>query len=559
MFTGVSLKNFKPFGSRQTARLAPLTLIYGPNSSGKSSIIQSILLLKQSLNRQDKQDASAPGEGPLLPSGSHDFGTIRALVHQQKARQSFELGVSFIAPQPSWLPNQDNRDRRTPESVQLAFRVDQEAEGESNPNQHWMTDVRLGLATQSGEIKNIGFKQRRIRNPSSEMEWDNPGKGPLVPTGGFALDMESARALGDCLLEQDDDLRGLLVPFMNLETTEAQDLRNRRAHSLPPNELSNEAISTSREFLAAVLRRAEFRAPNHYMLPVLCDLGDVGLRRSSTEPSLQELSALLDDLISNFLLVKESGFRDVCSEVIHLGPLRFPTSRDLFSITNEWAAEARGRGDVGRLGDRSKQEFYHAPKNKQDRINQWMNKLDLDYQVYVDLLSDITRGSALSLSLRKRGNDPVKRTTGDVGFGVSQILPVIIQGVISEDKTICVEEPEIHLHPRLQARVADFLIDTTKRRRGNNQWIVETHSELIVQRIQRRIREGVISNNDVSVLYVDPVRRSASVIRELRLDSNGEFLDEWPSGFFEESFEELMGFNDLGGSDTLDLIDENQT
>ena len=128
----------------------------------------------------------------------------------------------------------------------------------------------------------------------------------------------------------------------------------------------------------------------------------------------------------------------------------------------------------------------------------------------------------------------------DVGFGITQILPIIVQGIVSQSKTICVEQPEIHLHPRLQARLTDFFIDSLER--NSTQWIVESHSELLVRRIPRRIKECTLSPDDVSVLYVDPISSQESRIVELRIDETGEFVDDWPSGFFEERFEEIASF-----------------
>ena len=135
-------------------------------------------------------------------------------------------------------------------------------------------------------------------------------------------------------------------------------------------------------------------------------------------------------------------------------------------------------------------------------------------------------------------------TIADVGYGINQLLPVIIEGIASrKDSILCVEQPEIHLHPRLQADIADLMIDTIADEPGKRkQWIVETHSELLITRIQRRIREGKIKSEDVSVLYVDPddERTEGSAIIPLRMDENGDFIDHWPHGFFDEAFNELM-------------------
>ena len=85
------------------------------------------------------------------------------------------------------------------------------------------------------------------------------------------------------------------------------------------------------------------------------------------------------------------------------------------------------------------------------------------------------------------------------------------------------------------------MIDTSRGYRGK-QWIVETHSELLMRRLQRRVAEGVIEPSDISVLYVDPVGFDGTEIYVLRLDDDGQFIDDWPNGFFEEGFNELMGY-----------------
>ena len=120
---------------------------------------------------------------------------------------------------------------------------------------------------------------------------------------------------------------------------------------------------------------------------------------------------------------------------------------------------------------------------------------------------------------------------------------MLIEGIASQEGSIlCVEQPEIHLHPRLQANIADLMIDTIANEPGKRkQWIVETHSELLITRIQRRIREGKIKSEDISVLYVDPDDEytEGSAIIPLRMDENGDFIDHWPHGFFDEAFNEL--------------------
>jgi AAA15 family ATPase/GTPase len=150
----------------------------------------------------------------------------------------------------------------------------------------------------------------------------------------------------------------------------------------------------------------------------------------------------------------------------------------------------------------------------------------------------------------------VRVSLQDIGVGVSQVLPVILQAYGSKNKLIAIEQPEIHLHPRLQSDLADVFIESAL---GENQnsFLLETHSEHLILRLLRRIRETTnedfsdwpedlkkacpngIRPQDVAVLYVKPGEEGAEVI-ELPITPDGDFTCPWPSGFFTERSRELF-------------------
>jgi predicted ATPase len=144
----------------------------------------------------------------------------------------------------------------------------------------------------------------------------------------------------------------------------------------------------------------------------------------------------------------------------------------------------------------------------------------------------------------KRTNTPVSHR--DIGIGISQVLPVLVSAYASAEKILAIEQPEIHLHLALQAELGDVFIESALGGRQNT-FILETHSEHLILRIMRRMRDtvhGVLPNGlppvrpaDVAILYVQP-RDSAAVVRLLELDEEGQLLDPWPGGFFEEGFRE---------------------
>ena len=125
----------------------------------------------------------------------------------------------------------------------------------------------------------------------------------------------------------------------------------------------------------------------------------------------------------------------------------------------------------------------------------------------------------------------------DVGFGVSQLLPVLVLCYyVPENSTIILEQPEIHLHPKVQSDLADVLIDVVKNR--NVQIILESHSEHLLLRLMRRIAEEEISADDTA-LYFCQINDGTSETKHLDMDEYGN-IRNWPQDFFGDSTGELI-------------------
>jgi hypothetical protein len=146
----------------------------------------------------------------------------------------------------------------------------------------------------------------------------------------------------------------------------------------------------------------------------------------------------------------------------------------------------------------------------------------------------------------KRTDTPVSHR--DVGIGVSQVLPVLVSAYASENKLLAIEQPEIHLHPALQAELGDVFLKSALGDSGNA-FLIETHSEHLILRILRRIRETTdgelppdapaIRPEDVAVLYIQPKNDGVEVLH-IPITLDGEFERAWPNGFFAERAEELF-------------------
>lgn len=137
-------------------------------------------------------------------------------------------------------------------------------------------------------------------------------------------------------------------------------------------------------------------------------------------------------------------------------------------------------------------------------------------------------------------------TPDEMGTGISQFLPLLLSCIANKNTKIYIEQPELHLHPSMQGDLADEMIRSCKT--NNNTIMAETHSEYILLRIMKRMKEtaeGTLKDNElkltpdnVSILYVDADEKRGTYITELELSEDGTLLDPWPGGFFEEGFEE---------------------
>ena len=167
-----------------------------------------------------------------------------------------------------------------------------------------------------------------------------------------------------------------------------------------------------------------------------------------------------------------------------------------------------------------------------------------------------TSGLFTDISLKRHGrqmSDPfqlqVKVLSGsranimDVGYGVSQSLPILVDVNSAKDNTFLMQQPEVHLHPRAQAELSELVVNSFKR--NKNRFLIETHSDYIIDRIRILARKRVLDPEDVSILYFAP-RENAVEIHNIGLDEDGNLLNAPPDyrDFFVRESDRLLGFAD---------------
>lgn len=250
---------------------------------------------------------------------------------------------------------------------------------------------------------------------------------------------------------------------------------------------------------------------------------------------------------AQFLGLFENAYVEQMDAILHLGPLRDDPKRQY-----PWSGSTPS--DVGPRGERTIEAIlaateagtrrnikYRSPtKSFQEMIALWLRKLGLIDSFRVE---EVGQSSGLFRVFVKRGPKSVETLITDVGFGVSQILPMLTLLYFAEEgSTILVEQPEIHLHPHVQAGLADLVIAAIINRRL--QVIVESHSEHFLNRLLRRIAEretefGMLERDSIRLYFCENTA-GHSRLEPLEVNIFGG-VENWPKDFFGDQMADIIG------------------
>lgn len=446
MLTHLHIKNFKAWKDTGPIPLAPLTVIFGANSAGKSSLGHLLLALKQTILSTDRKRPLHLGDENSLI----DLGTFGECLHNHNLKNTLDFRLG-------WKPSGKNIEIRDPLSKKR-FSGDE-----------LMLSVILSANEKEQPMVDKLVYQLRLKNEKKlKVNYKRGEKGKLEIT-----------------------------------SDEFKFVRN-TGRSWPLDE-------PDKFYRISDQSRARFQNA---------------------------------EFLSDFALATEAEL----NSIYYLGPLREHPKR-IYSWSGETPESVGQKGEfaVAAILAASTQgrELNRGPKKHLTRfdafIAQWLKDLGIIESFSVKPVAEGRKEYEVVVKTHATASE-VKIT--DVGFGVSQVLPALVQAFYCPpNSTVWMEQPEIHLHPQVQAELADVFISATQaREKGtprNVQLIVESHSEHFLNRLQLRVAEGAIKPEDVAVYFCHRAG-SATELEKLRLNMFGE-IENWPPNFFGDEMADIAG------------------
>ena len=430
MITHIQVKNFKSWKDSDKVELAPLTGFFGTNSSGKSSLLQMLLLLKQNVGHSRSKEIRE-----IIFFGNTNslvnVGNFHEVIHGHNTEESLTLEFGCKLKEP----------------------------------------FKIGVH----------------------------GKTPNGQTGNVPVSIDNF-TFNTVIYEVGIDL--LIKEFCyRFESCEIPEVKWVRGH------LSHTDLSGQQ-------RSEQIGGTNCYGGP----------HRGQPHRLLYPLSGAFENLFSH---------------TYYLGPTRVDPRRH-YNWQGGHPQHIRQWGNqtidaILSARARKLKILRHAEEaTLDDKISDWLQKMDLAYSFSLDWVSQ----SATEYEVRLQ-KSPVSAsvTLVDMGYGLAQFLPVLVLCYYApEESTLILEQPGIHLHPKVQSQLADLLIEVVTER--NLQILVESHSEHLLNRLQRRVAEEKIAA-DQTALYFCRNDEGVSNIDRLKMDEFGN-ITNWPENFFGDEMGDLF-------------------
>lgn len=530
-----SLKNFKSFAGEQTIPLKPITLIYGANSAGKSSVIHGYILLNY-----------------IMKTGTCDPQII------ETSWDHLDLGGFTQYSYKHKYTNETNVFVNLKENIQLELTIKAQTNDFSQ------------LVGTSAYLS--GLQVYINKEPIVKLSKISPDNSIKYRISGFNTEHEKWKTYtNEALVIDEKDMRNFqfdLYKFVNGHTSEKFDKNlSKECFRMPENSL--EIHVKIKEYLSILFNQIwepvwqsntiEMINENRLDITYIGPLRDYPPRVISNDLRSDDLKDHTWSILLRDLSVREKVNKWFSNSELMNPTYRFEVQKKIDPVEILLPLLEIYQGvDVhsGYIPDELKSIASIEMDGDREGLTEPYLSLDnYSEEGAKELINSILANSDANNTYKKlnlideRSNIPV--SLRDVGVGISQVLPVLVNAYSKDNRVAAIEQPEIHLHPKLQSELADVFIETAL---GENKktFLIETHSEHLLLRIMRRIREttngklpdGIqpIEAKDVQVLFVMPSQNGeGSIIKKITLDEEGNMIDNWPGGFFEEGFNERFG------------------
>jgi hypothetical protein len=564
--------NFKAFADTQRIPLKPITLIFGPNSAGKSSFIQSLALAHEAQFGREKPAAQSGNSRRLdvhhtvIGGSAIDLGGFRQYVHRGQANRRVEWGAELdVTALEGRLAQLLAPVRMMTLSVALGIELDDE----DRPRPGAEPRVEAVDITGDG-VELLRMSRRRAEGWGDTLRVDRLAGGHAVFRQVLKAIVESATtseemrpedyeganaAIADLLPELRVRINAFFPTAVDLPKADTEELSpvsmlfpvskgNRRddiaqaVRFYLPRTL-NEVIKGLSEFLAADLKRLQYLGPLRSFPP-----------RHLAFAEHEDANWYAGGGYAWDVVRRDDAVREAVNGWLGSNKLKTPYKlvvRSLVALDQLQDSLEDGLQHIQDDGGLDVEPDYGDPSPHPTGAYPVIKDVEAGAERLVAAISESDADRIRELVLIDQRTTTVV-THRDVGIGISQVLPVLVMAYGSQEKLLAMEQPEIHLHPALQAELGDVFIEAALGQRRNT-FILETHSEHLILRIMRRMRETYLKKEtglppvtpaEVSVLYAEP-DGARSIVREMPLNELGELVKSWPGGFFEESLREQFG------------------
>ncbi len=515
------LENIKSFVDSGDIEFKPITLFVGPNSSGKSSLMRFPVVLQQTI----KEDISIP----LLFTGNQiDYGDFEDVVfgHQTDSNIGFSLNFSSEK-----LKNIFNITSLN------GFLGDYTSNDFFRNNTSINVNVKITKDNRKIQIKEfcLYFNDRNIinfilTNDKYKIELKN------MINNNFTLQAVNFNCISNISFSK-------FIP--SIEKFVKEDIYEI---------LHEQVTSKERKFLEILQRAVKTNIFNFKdFVQVFVDTHNFQKKdfihfTDDESLKIKELQEIVFSFFMIDLLLKaiETYLRSYFSQIIYIGPFRKDPERVYRFSENRYShVGKKGEGTILLLGQGVLENKHWA-----DNVTKWLERtMNCSLKI-----TPIDSSLFKVMIFNKENGDNVGENLIDVGYGISQVLPIITQlyydtGDMDEkyretylyyapDKTYVIEQPELHLHPAAQSSLAELFVEKVNRDK-NCRILIETHSEHLIRKLQVLVADPdvEISNDDIAIYYVDKNEDNSSAVKRLEMNSKGQFTEKWPTGFFDKSYE----------------------